>query len=191
MAGRGQADQGPRLILLPETGAICIIACAGPHILRGKRGSPKKCHLSAKKPLRTPAPIRKYPFTEAANNAAPEKQMETSRRARQVQRAQRSVLFLRSLKLLVSEEICGRFGSVRWINLLYIALVGFRSDDPVSASLFGRLSVSLKPKAQQTENCPFQPEGTMCKGSNVKDKRANAFQLESLILAQNERWRHA
>jgi len=30
----------------------------------------------------------------------------------------------RSLKLIVSEEICGRFGSVRWINLLYIALVG-------------------------------------------------------------------
>ena len=31
----------------------------------------------------------------------------------------------------------------------------------------------------------------MCRGSNVKDKQAIAFQLESLILAQNERWRHA
>ncbi len=31
----------------------------------------------------------------------------------------------------------------------------------------------------------------MCRGSNVKDKQVIAFQLESLILAQNERWRHA
>ena len=49
----------------------------------------------------------------------------------------------------------------------------------------------LKPEAQQTENCPFQPEGTMCRGSNVKDKFFGTFQLESLILAQNERWRQA
>ena len=39
-------------------------------------------------------------------------------------------------EILVSEEICGRFGSVRWIRRLYIAPVGFRSDDLVSASLF-------------------------------------------------------
>ena len=32
---------------------------------------------------------------------------------------------------------------------------------------------------------------SMCRGSNVKDKHVNAFQLESLILAQNERWRQA
>ena len=31
----------------------------------------------------------------------------------------------------------------------------------------------------------------MCRGSNVKDMLATAFQLESLILAQNERWRQA
>ena len=31
----------------------------------------------------------------------------------------------------------------------------------------------------------------MCEGSNVKDMLAIAFQLESLILAQNERWRQA
>ena len=31
----------------------------------------------------------------------------------------------------------------------------------------------------------------MCRGSNVKDKLVTAFQLESLILAQNERWRQA
>lgn len=59
----------------------------------------------------------------------------------------------------------------------------------------------MKPEAQQTEthlglnsldvNVPAKPVGTMCRGSNVKDKLATAFQLESLILAQNERWRHA
>jgi hypothetical protein len=31
----------------------------------------------------------------------------------------------------------------------------------------------------------------MCRGSNVKVKQVTAFQLESLILAQNERWRQA
>lgn len=31
----------------------------------------------------------------------------------------------------------------------------------------------------------------MCRGSNVKDMLVRAFQLESLILAQNERWRQA
>ena len=31
----------------------------------------------------------------------------------------------------------------------------------------------------------------MCRGSNVKDTLVRAFQLESLILAQNERWRQA
>ncbi len=31
----------------------------------------------------------------------------------------------------------------------------------------------------------------MCRGSNVKDMMATSFQLESLILAQNERWRQA
>ncbi len=31
----------------------------------------------------------------------------------------------------------------------------------------------------------------MCRGSNVKDKMVTSFQLESLILAQNERWRQA
>ncbi len=31
----------------------------------------------------------------------------------------------------------------------------------------------------------------MCRGSNVKDSLVTGFQLESLILAQNERWRQA
>jgi len=45
-------------------------------------------------------------------------------RAKDLGRIQ-SFLSLRSLKLIVTEEICGRFGSFRWISLLYIALVGF------------------------------------------------------------------
>jgi len=35
---------------------------------------------------------------------------------------------------------------------LYIAPVGFRPDDPVSASLFGGFRFLMKPEAQQTEN---------------------------------------
>ena len=65
------------------------------------------------------------------------------------------------------------------------------SDNLVSASLFVRLSVTLVTKAYQTEKLSRLNNGTMCRGSNVKDKRVSAFQLESLILAQNERWRHA
>ena len=65
------------------------------------------------------------------------------RRARRVRLALRSVFGLSGfLTLLVSEEICGRFGSFRRIECLYIALVGLLSDDLVSASLFVRLSVS-------------------------------------------------
>ena len=33
--------------------------------------------------------------------------------------------------------------------------------------------------------------GAMCEGSDVKDHPAMDVQLESLILAQNERWRQA
>ena len=33
--------------------------------------------------------------------------------------------------------------------------------------------------------------GEMCRGSNVKVRPVTVFQLESLILAQNERWRQA
>ena len=109
--GHATRSKHIRLIFLPKKPRFCAETCVNPQILGPNGGSIKKCHLSEKKPLRTPTPIRKYPLTEAANNAATAKQTETSRRARQVQRAQRSVLFLRSLKLLVSEEICGRFGS--------------------------------------------------------------------------------
>ena len=57
----------------------------------------------------------------------------------------------------------------------------------------------MKPEAQQTDDywiCSaqagqVQTYPVMCRGSNVKDKLVTAFQLESLILAQNERWRQA
>ena len=75
---------------------------------------------------------------------------------------------------------------------LYIALLDHAVDDRVSASLFGRFLRyfgNLKHNKQMT--VPAMPVGTMCRGSNVKDTVARSFQLESLILAQNERWRHA
>lgn len=45
---------------------------------------------------------------------------------------------------LMTEEICGRFGSFRWINVCISTPVGFWPDDPVSASLFGRTSFLWK-----------------------------------------------
>jgi hypothetical protein len=63
----------------------------------------------------------------------------------------------------------------------------------VSASLFGRLLFLLKLK----HNKQIKVIMVLCSAMidvqrfDVKDKQAIAFQLESLILAQNERWRQA
>ena len=48
-------------------------------------------------------------------------------------------------------------------------------------------------ESTQTELNVFFLSGKrmMCRGSNVKDMMVTSFQLESLILAQNERWRQA
>ena len=74
---------------------------------------------------------------------------------------------------------------------LYIALVGFRSDDLVSASLFGRLLVTLVTESTTNRmTVPFEQRDDVQR-FDVKDKQVIAFQLESLILAQNERWRQA
>ncbi|MBT8457585.1 MAG: hypothetical protein KJO15_15930, partial [Alphaproteobacteria bacterium] len=70
---------------------------------------------------------------------------------------------------------------------LHIDFLRLRPMIERSASLFGRLYVTSVTEAQQTDDCPGFPTGAMCRGSNVKDKLARAFQLESLILAQNER----
>ena len=77
-------------------------------------------------------------------------------------------------------------------QLLHIGLLGFRTDDAsVSFTVWTAFEFLMKPEAQQTDDCPGFPTGAMCRGSNVKDKLVTAFQLESLILAQNERWRQA
>lgn len=59
-------DAGKRAIFLRPNPPDCGRNCANPQILGRIRRAQKKCHLSRKKLLRTPAPIRKYPFTEAA-----------------------------------------------------------------------------------------------------------------------------
>ncbi len=92
---------------------------------------------------------------------------------------------------MVSEEICGRFGSFRWTNSKHIALVELRFDNPVSASLFERFPVIFDNLKHNKQRLSRLNNGTMCIGSNVKVKLVTAFQLESLILAQNERWRQA
>ena len=62
----------------------------------------------------------------------------------------------------------------------------------MSASLFGRLLVSYETEAQPNGlNCPICLMGRYVQRFDVKDTIARSFQLESLILAQNERWRQA
>ncbi len=67
--------------------------------------------------------------------------------------------------------------------------VGF--DDGRSASLFGGFAFLWKPEAQPNGKMNDLNNHSMCRGSNVKDTSFAMFQLESLILAQNERWRQA
>ncbi len=100
----------------------------------------------------------------------------------------------RYLTLLVTEEICGRFGSFDGQTAAHIALLGFpgnRTDDGVSASLFGGFWFLMRLKHDRQFVPVLAGRDVMCRGSNVKDTLATAFQLESLILAQNERWRQA
>jgi len=51
----------------------------------------------------------------------------------------------------ISEEICGRFGPIDG-SVSHIALLGFRPDDGVSASLFVRSSVPLVLKHRQADD---------------------------------------
>ena len=99
-------------------------------------------------------------------------------------------LSLCSLKLLISEEICGRFGSVDGSASTYRAL-RVLPDDRVSASLSCRVSVSFETEAHTDRRLHSFSDGCDVQRFDVKDKRVSAFQLESLILAQNERWRQA
>ena len=50
---------------------------------------------------------------------------------------------------------------------------------------------SYENRKHEEQKLPRLNTGAMCRGSNVKDTVARSFQLESLILAQNERWRQA
>ena len=72
----------------------------------------------------------------------------------------------------------------------HIDFLGFWADYGRTASLFERTPFLWKRCASDRKLSRLN-NGTMCRGSNVKDKLATAFQLESLILAQNERWRQA
>ena len=56
--------------------------------------------------------------------------------------------------------------------------------------LFG-FAFLWKPEAQQTEDCSGREAGTICAEVRTSRTRRKTFQLESLILAQNERWRQA
>ena len=125
-----------------------------------------------KKGLRVSGGIRKSPFTGGAeaHDGAPDGAAARRKRGADADEAARhsrgmtggapevrahwsGFCLSRCLTSLISEEICGRPWFIRWIKRLYIALLGFRPDDEVSASLFVRLLVFLgKPGAHQTDD---------------------------------------
>ena len=81
-------------------------------------------------------------------------------------------------------------------NCSYIGLVGKRrqrcgTDDQGDSFTVLRLLLFRQPK-HETEMivCIFRNTSDV-RRFDVKDKHFGAFQLESLILAQNERWRQA
>ena len=63
------------------------------------------------------------------------------------------------------------------------------TDDLVKLHCFAAFVVSTT-KAQNRKTCILRMQADV-RRFDVKDKRFGAFQLESLILAQNERWRQA
>ena len=93
-----------------------------------------------KKLLRTSACKPKHPSPDGTRHTVTlqtvtKRDKSSGGRAKQDQ-ALPKFLSLRSLKLIVSEEICGRFGYVSTDKLLHIDLLGLRSDDVRSASQF-------------------------------------------------------
>ena len=93
---------------------------------------------------------------------------------------------------LVFEGICGRFGSFDGSDVCHIGSLGDRkvSDDAgVSFTVLRFLFTFVDLSTEQKNSLRDQVD--MCRGSLVKDTAEMSFQLESLILAQNERWRQA
>jgi hypothetical protein len=69
-------------------------------------------------------------------------------RAEQVRAHLVNIVSARSLTFWISEEICGRFGSFRWIECLYVAPVGaLCSDDRCQLHCFAAF-VSSETEAQ-------------------------------------------
>ena len=75
---------------------------------------------------------------------------------------------------------------------LDIAALGFRSDDRLSASLFVRFFGAFGTEAQTNRDyCRSSRIGSDVQRFERQERAYGTFQLESLILAQNERWRQA
>ena len=74
---------------------------------------------------------------------------------------------------------------------LYIALLGLCPIIECQLHCLDGFLFSYENLKHNKQRLSHLNNGTMCRGSNVKDMLATAFQLESLILAQNERWRQA
>ena len=75
---------------------------------------------------------------------------------------------------------------------LHIGLLGFRPDDAGVSFTVCWVSCSLGDGCTTDDDVwSGLNNRTMCRGSDVKNLPSGGFQLESLILAQNERWRQA
>ena len=110
--------------------------------------------------------------------------------------AQQVALFagVGSLTLYIFDEgICGRFGLFRRIGRLHIGSLGcLRAfDDEIVSFTVCRVSVPLVLKHNKRMTLPRSLSGSGDVQRFDCQERRKAFQLESLILAQNERWRQA
>jgi hypothetical protein len=164
-------------------------------------------HFPEKNLLRPPCDIRRYPFTGGADGdnserrrdgrpngnerheVGEENQRQNRRGAPTRCGALGQFLSLRSLKSQVSEEICGRFGSFDGSTSGYRATRG----NPMMWCQLHCLTVfGFRWKLKHIKQRLHQPSRLM-RCAEVRTSRTvrKHFQLESLILAQNERWRQA
>lgn len=117
--GAGANDAAKEMVVRPSV--RLADSCAKPLKNRAMTFLRQKMQVSPKKPLRGPDPNRKYPLTGGAEVPTGRQTGHTATRRKTKQRWMRpgapkklgrtlSILSLRSLKSLVTEEICGRFG---------------------------------------------------------------------------------
>ena len=163
----------------------------------------KKGDKKWKKGLREVCDDRKSPFTGGAAALLGrflERKLRGLRKFLRISRAGCAEADVRRVRLVLSSTLfdsmktlkryVGSLVHDRWISLSYRATRDLFRWCGVSFTVC-RLWLSLDTLSTDKQKMNGLNDHSMCIGSNVKDKLATAFQLESLILAQNERWRQA